>query len=120
MTAKAESEPPHDERRRRLAALVVKGNRFTYTYDFGDSSNTASWSKTCYAERGVAYPRCTAGKRSRPPEERRHLGLRRIPHRDRRPKPSRTRLLHGMVRRGFRPRTLRPPEINASLTLIRR
>jgi hypothetical protein len=60
-----------DERQVRLNQIAPEvGDRFIYEYDFGDS-----WDHALVVEQilppdlGVAYPRCTAGKRACPPED---------------------------------------------------
>jgi hypothetical protein len=63
-------DPPRDERRARLGSLVAKGGRFRYTYDFGDNwEHRIEVEDVVPAETGRTYPRCTAGRRSRPPED---------------------------------------------------
>jgi hypothetical protein len=63
-------DPPQDERRSRLGNLAAKGGRIRYTYDFGDNwEHTITVDDVLPAEQGTTYPRCIAGKRSRPPED---------------------------------------------------
>ena len=63
-------EPPVDERRTKLDSVASNGDRFSYTYDFGDD-----WEHRIEVEDVVpidpdgAYPRCVAGRRSAPPED---------------------------------------------------
>jgi hypothetical protein len=63
-------EPPVDERRTTLDTVASSGDRFRYTYDFGDD-----WVHRIEVEDVVrldpsgAYPRCGAGRRSGPPED---------------------------------------------------
>jgi hypothetical protein len=46
------------------------GARFDYEYDFGDSwEHRIVVEKVLPPEQGVAYPRCTAGRRACPPED---------------------------------------------------
>jgi hypothetical protein len=59
-----------DESKARLDRVVGKGDRFKYTYDFGDD-----WVHHLLVEKvfppqpGVEYPRCVDGKRACPPED---------------------------------------------------
>ena len=59
-----------DEATVTLSELVAAGDRFTYTYDFGDD-----WDHRIEVEAvedrqaGAQYPACTAGRRSGPPED---------------------------------------------------
>ncbi len=63
-------DPPVDERRTRLGAVVAAGSRFRYVYDFGDDWHHLIEVEDVVAlEPGTTYPRCLAGKRSRPPED---------------------------------------------------
>jgi hypothetical protein len=63
-------ERPVDERRTKLDAVASNGDRFQYTYDFGDY-----WVHRIEVEAVVpldpsdAYPRCVAGRRAAPPED---------------------------------------------------
>ena len=63
-------DPPVDERRTKLDWVASNGDRFSYTYDFGDD-----WEHRIEVEGVVpidpdgAYPRCVAGRRSAPPED---------------------------------------------------
>ena len=63
--------PVRDERRARLQEIVDDGVKsFVYEYDFGDGwEHRILVEKTSAAEPGVAYPRCTAGRRACPPED---------------------------------------------------
>ena len=60
-----------DERRVHLTQLLtVPKQKLTYEYDFGDGwDHTVLLEKVLAPEPGVAYPRCTAGKRACPPED---------------------------------------------------
>jgi hypothetical protein len=60
-----------DPRRVKLGQLVRDGTtKFKYTYDFGDTwEHVIEVQKAVDAEPKVKYPRCTAGKRSGPPED---------------------------------------------------
>ena len=62
---------PQDERDRKLRQLALReGDRFTYTYDFGDGwEHVLRIEKIVAAERGMKLPRCTGGKRACPPED---------------------------------------------------
>ena len=63
-------DPPRDESRVRLRTVVGQGGRFLYTYDFGDNwEHRIEVEDIVPAERGVTYPRCTAARRCRPPED---------------------------------------------------
>lgn len=46
------------------------GNKFLYTYDFGDNwEHLIQVEKVLPPERGATYPRCLTGKRACPPED---------------------------------------------------
>ncbi len=50
--------------------LTTVGQKGRYAYDFGDDwQHEILLEKVLVAEKGVAYPRCTAGKRACPPED---------------------------------------------------
>ncbi|WP_194911132.1 plasmid pRiA4b ORF-3 family protein [Catenulispora rubra] len=53
-----------------LEQVLAENGKMTYTYDFGDSWEhvITAESVTAPAE-GVAYPRCTGGRRAAPPED---------------------------------------------------
>jgi hypothetical protein len=63
-------EPPRDERRTRLDAVVGEGASFRYTYDFGDG-----WEHRVIVEKvlppsvDTAAPACIDGRRACPPED---------------------------------------------------
>lgn len=45
-------------------------DQFLYEYDFGDSwRHEITLEQILPAERGIRYPKCTGGERSRPPED---------------------------------------------------
>lgn len=59
-----------DERKFRLDQVAGAGNRFTYTYDFGDDwIHLVKVEKILPPTPGVRYPRCAAGKNAAPPED---------------------------------------------------
>lgn len=60
-----------DERKVRLSKhLTQAGQKFTYTYDFGDTwEHEVLLEKILPVEAGVHYPRCLKGKRACPPED---------------------------------------------------
>ena len=50
--------------------LKGEGQKGLYTYDFGDDwRHEVLLEKILVAEKGVSYPRCTAGKRACPPDD---------------------------------------------------
>jgi hypothetical protein len=55
----------------RLSAVAAASrDRVRYEYDFGDGwEHDIVVEEVLPAEAGIAYPRCTAGKRARPPED---------------------------------------------------
>ncbi len=63
--------PAINEKKKCLADVLNKvGSKATYIYDFGDSWEHAVTVEEILApEPGVAYPRCTDGKRAGPPED---------------------------------------------------
>ena len=63
--------PTIDERRERLKDLQgPRAKSFVYEYDFGDDwLHAIVVEKVLAPEEGVAYPRCVAGRRARPPED---------------------------------------------------
>jgi hypothetical protein len=59
-----------DERKAVLNQLAGEGERFTYTYDFGDSWDHAiTVERVLAAEPGGRYPVCVAGSGACPPED---------------------------------------------------
>ncbi len=60
-----------DEGQVRLSQIAPEiGSRFIYEYDFGDSWNhELVVEEILTPQKGVEYPRCMDGKRSRPPED---------------------------------------------------
>ena len=68
----ADSELGHsDERQATLAALMSEpGDRFSYTYDFGDDwEHELRVEEVLAAEPEAAYPTCVAGRGACPPED---------------------------------------------------
>jgi hypothetical protein len=62
--------PPIDERRIRLYQLAYEpGDRFIYTYDFGDSWHHEAVLEDLRAARESLTPRCLDGRRASPPED---------------------------------------------------
>lgn len=61
----------HDERETSLKDIVESGiKQFVFEYDFGDGwEHVVEVEKTAGPEKGVKYPRCTAGARACPPED---------------------------------------------------
>ncbi|MBX0328573.1 plasmid pRiA4b ORF-3 family protein [Oscillochloris sp. ZM17-4] len=66
-----EDEDVRDERRVKLNQLLTEPKqKLSYEYDFGDSwTHVVLLEQVREPEPGVAYPRCTAGKRACPPED---------------------------------------------------
>jgi hypothetical protein len=64
-------DAPEDERKVHLSEVVTKEKgRLLYLYDFGDGwEHDIVVEKILSPEPGMRYPICTAGKRSRPPED---------------------------------------------------
>jgi hypothetical protein len=60
-----------DDTQYTLEQVVTRpGQRFRYTYDFGDGwDHSIVVEKILPAQRGVKYPVCLAGKRACPPED---------------------------------------------------
>lgn len=59
-----------DERKYKLSSVAKAGDRFTYTYDFGDDwIHAIKVEKITPAAPGAFYPRCTAGKNAAPPDD---------------------------------------------------
>ena len=59
-----------NERNVRLDQLVGKGDKLIYEYDFGDGwEHELKIEKVLTLEPGMRYPRCTAGKRTCPPDD---------------------------------------------------
>ncbi len=59
-----------DESRAKLSRPVGEGDRFGYTYDFGDNwEHQLTVEKVLDPERLTRYPSCTAGRRACPPED---------------------------------------------------
>jgi len=63
--------PPHiDEQRVRLYQIAYEpGDRFLYTYDFGDSWHHEAVLEDLRGEIESVIPRCTDGERASPPED---------------------------------------------------
>ena len=58
------------ERGVRLTKVAEVGEKLTYVYDFGDDwQHVVLVEKIAPSQEGVAYPRCTAGRRAAPPED---------------------------------------------------
>ncbi|NNJ11666.1 plasmid pRiA4b ORF-3 family protein [Chloroflexales bacterium ZM16-3] len=66
-----DDEDVRDERRVKLNQLLTEPKqKLSYEYDFGDSwTHVVLLEQVREPESGVAYPRCTAGKRACPPED---------------------------------------------------
>jgi hypothetical protein len=66
-----DDEDVRDERRVKLNQLLTEPKqKLSYEYDFGDSwTHVVLLEQVREPEPGVAYPRCTAGKRACPPED---------------------------------------------------
>jgi hypothetical protein len=102
-----ERVPDGRERRLRIGTLLAEpGDVLHYRYDFGDD-----WDHRIVLEDrldpadGIAYPRCTAGRRAAPPEDCGGApGYENLLAAPRRPQPSRTRRLDRVGSGGFRPR----------------
>jgi hypothetical protein len=63
-------EPVEDERRIRLDQLIREGDKFIYTYDFGDDwTHLITVEKILVADPKARYPVCIKGKRACPPED---------------------------------------------------
>lgn len=59
-----------DESRAKLFRLAGEGEKFMYTYDFGDGwDHQITVDKVTAPEAGTRYPACTAGRRACPPED---------------------------------------------------
>ena len=62
--------PPIDERRVRLYQIAYEpGDRFLYTYDFGDSWHHEAHLEDLRAAEEPRRPRCMEGQRASPPED---------------------------------------------------
>lgn len=61
----------HDERRVKLNQVLANPkDKFVYEYDFGDSwEHVVELEQILPPDPSASYPRCTAGKRSGPPED---------------------------------------------------
>jgi hypothetical protein len=58
-----------DESRAKLFRLAGAGDRFSYTYDFGDGwEHAITVEQVAGAQVATRYPACTAGRRACPPE----------------------------------------------------
>jgi len=62
--------PEKNAKRTKIDKYVIEGQRFIYTYDFGDNwQHEIIVEKIIDAEEGVHYPLCLDGERHRPPED---------------------------------------------------
>ncbi|MGM0386293.1 MAG: plasmid pRiA4b ORF-3 family protein, partial [Actinomycetota bacterium] len=54
----------------RLTKVAAVGEKLTYVYDFGDDwQHVVLVEKVAPSQEGVAYPRCTGGRRAAPQED---------------------------------------------------
>ena len=61
---------PKSEKRTQLGAIARQGNRFVYTYDFGDDwRHEVAVETVMPAKPGARYPACVGGERACPPED---------------------------------------------------